>query len=195
MQGEAGSDHLYGRQGTNCFYGGDESDVMFGRSGLNIFISSDEFVYGDVIYGGSGRNYVYGSSANDTVTGGIGVDVFLMSFGDDIITGGGGVDYVWGGLGTDTFSIDDRTTESMVVQDFFDDVLRASGTSLHSFANVQAGTFYAAGINTTIITDAAGSAVWLIGCAPGQLHSTCLVFRRARIWEAAQLQPKASLSS
>ncbi|MHC2333210.1 beta strand repeat-containing protein [Bradyrhizobium sp. USDA 4454] len=179
MYGEAGTDYLYGGQGTNYFYGGAGVDTMYGGSGLNIFISSGE-TDGNVIYGGSGQNYVYGSNGGDTVTGGSGVDVFLMGTGADQITGGGGVDYAWGGGGADTFNINDTSQEVMVVQDFntggVNDFVNFAGTSLHSFADVQAAEFYNAGINTTIITDAAGSAVWLIGVAPAQLDASMFKF-------------------
>ncbi|GKQ53005.1 calcium-binding protein [Bradyrhizobium sp. Ce-3] len=181
MYGGDGADYLFGGAGTNYFYGGDGVDVMYGGSGLNIFISSGE-ADGNLIYGGSGQNYVYGSNGGDTVTGGTGVDVFLMGSGADDITGGGGVDYAWGGGGSDTFNLNDKAsdTEVMVVEDFnaggVNDFVDFAGTSLHSFADVQAAEFYAAGINTTIITDAAGNAVWLIGNAPAQLNAGMFKF-------------------
>ncbi|WP_244067723.1 calcium-binding protein [Bradyrhizobium sp. Ce-3] len=179
MYGDAGADLLYGGAGTNYFYGGAGVDTMYGGSGLNIFISSGESD-GNVIYGGSGQNYVYGSNGGDTVTGGTGVDVFLMGSGNDSITGGGGVDYAWGGGGRDTFTINDSTPEVMVIQDFnaggVNDLINFAGTSLHSFADVQAASFYVAGTNTTIITDAAGNAVWLTGVAPGHLDASMFQF-------------------
>ncbi|WP_338830761.1 calcium-binding protein [Bradyrhizobium sp. 27S5] len=179
MYGDNGADLLYGGAGTNYFYGGAGVDTMYGGSGLNIFISSGE-TDGNVIYGGSGQNYVYGSNGGDTVTGGTNVDVFLMGSGADSITGGGGVDYAWGGLGSDTFTINDSTSEVMVIQDFnaggVNDLINFAGTSLHSFADVQAASFYVAGTNTTIITDAAGNAVWLTGVAPGQLSAGMFQF-------------------
>ncbi|MGF6312590.1 Ca2+-binding RTX toxin-like protein [Bradyrhizobium sp. i1.8.4] len=179
MFGGNGGDDLYGGQGTNYFYGGAGVDTMFGGSGLNIFISSGE-TDGNYIYGGSGQNYIYGSNGGDTVTGGSGVDVFLMGSGADVISGGGGVDYAWGGGGSDTFMISDTTSEVMVIQDFnaggVNDVVNFAGTSLHSFADVQAAEFYSPGINTTIITDAAGNAAWLIGVAPGQLDASMFKF-------------------
>ncbi|MBR1157041.1 calcium-binding protein [Bradyrhizobium sp. JYMT SZCCT0428] len=179
MSGEAGNDVLYGGAGTNYFYGGTGVDTMTGGSGLNIFISSGE-TEGNVINGGLGQNYVYGSNGGDTVSGGAGVDVFLMGTGADFITGGGGVDYAWGGGGTDTFTINDLSSGVMVIQDFnvggVNDVLNFVGTSLHSFADVQAASFYAAGINTTIITDAAGNAAWLIGKGPGDLDASMFRF-------------------
>jgi predicted Zn-dependent protease len=179
MYGEAGNDLLYGGIGTNYFYGGAGADTMFGGSGLNIFISSGESD-GNLIYGGSGQNYVYGSNGGDTVTGGSGVDVFLMGSGADVISGGGGVDYAWGGGGSDTFNISDANSEIMVIQDFngggVHDICSFTGTSLHSFADVQAAEFYSPGINTTIITDAAGNAAWLIGLAPGQLNASMFSF-------------------
>ncbi|MGY3445100.1 MULTISPECIES: matrixin family metalloprotease [unclassified Bradyrhizobium] len=179
MFGEAGSDLLYGGAGTNYFYGGAGVDTMFGGSGLNIFISSGESD-GNVIYGGSGQNYVYGSNGGDTVTGGSGVDVFLMGSGNDLISGDGGVDYAWGGGGRDTFLISDASSGVMVIEDFntggVNDLLSFAATSLHSFADVQAAEFYSPGINTTIITDAAGNAAWLIGIAPGQLSASMFSF-------------------
>ncbi|QIG96265.1 MULTISPECIES: beta strand repeat-containing protein [unclassified Bradyrhizobium] len=179
MFGGDGTDFLYGGNSTNYFYGGTGVDTMYGGSGLNIFISSGE-TDGNLIYGGSGQNYVYGSNGGDTVTGGSGVDVFLMGTGADNISGGGGVDYAWGGGGADTFNISDTSQEVMVVQDFntggVNDFVNFAGTSLHSFADVQAAETYVAGINTTIITDAAGSAVWLIGVAPGQLDASMFKF-------------------
>ncbi|WP_338695587.1 calcium-binding protein [Bradyrhizobium sp. 26S5] len=179
MFGEAGADALYGGAGFNYFYGGAGVDTMFGGSGLNIFVSSGE-TDGNVIYGGAGQNYVYGSNGGDTVTGGASVDVFLMGSGADNISGGGGVDYAWGGGGADTFSISDTTSGVMVIQDFntggVNDFLSFAGTSLHSFADVQAAETYVAGINTTIITDAAGNAAWLIGIAPGQLDASMFKF-------------------
>jgi Ca2+-binding RTX toxin-like protein len=175
MYGGNGGDDLYGGLGTNYFYGGAGVDTMFGGSGENIFISSGE-TDGNYIYGGSGQNYVYGSNGGDTVTGGSGVDVFLMGSGADVISGGGGIDYAWGGGGSDTFMINDTTLGSMVIQDFnaggVNDVVNFAGTSLHSFADVQAAEFYVPGTNTTIITDAAGSAAWLVGWAPGQLDAS-----------------------
>ncbi|MHC2333208.1 calcium-binding protein [Bradyrhizobium sp. USDA 4454] len=179
MYGDAGADLMYGGTGTNYFYGGVGVDTMVGGSGLNIFISSGESD-GNLIYGGSGQNYVYGSNGGDTVTGGTGVDVFLMGSGNDSITGGGGVDYAWGGGGSDTFTLNDTTSEVMVIQDFnaggVNDFVSFAGTSLHSFADVQAASFYVAGTNTTIITDAAGNAVWLTGVAPGQLDASMFKF-------------------
>ncbi|WP_156929039.1 choice-of-anchor L domain-containing protein [Bradyrhizobium sp. th.b2] len=179
MFGEAGSDVLIGGAGTNYFYGGAGVDSMYGGSGINIFISSGE-TDGNVISGGSGQNYVYGSNGGDTVTGGVSTDVFLMGSGSDVISGGGGVDYAWGGGGSDIFSISDTVPEVMVIQDFntggVNDIVNFAGTSLHSFADVQAASFYSAGINTTIITDAAGSAVWLIGKAPGDLNASMFSF-------------------
>ncbi|WP_212039260.1 hypothetical protein, partial [Bradyrhizobium sp. JYMT SZCCT0428] len=81
---------------------------------------------------------------------------------------------------SDTFTINDTTSEVMVIQDFntggVNDVLNFSGTSLHSFADVQAASFYAAGINTTIITDAAGNAAWLIDKGPGDLDASMFRF-------------------
>ncbi|MGN8549131.1 calcium-binding protein [Bradyrhizobium sp. 13971] len=152
---------------------------MSGGSGLNIFISSGE-TDGNVIYGGAGQNYVYGSNGGDTVIGGNSVDVFLMGSSADNIVGGGGVDYAWGGGGSDTFTINDSTPEVMVIQDFntggVNDLLNFAGTSLHSFADVQAAETYIAGINTTIITDVAGNAAWLIGIAPGQLDASMFKF-------------------
>ncbi|MGX1352304.1 Ca2+-binding RTX toxin-like protein [Bradyrhizobium elkanii] len=179
MLGEAGADVLFGGVGTNYFYGGVGVDTMSGGSGLNIFISSGE-TDGNVIYGGAGQNYVYGSNGGDTVIGGNSVDVFLMGSGADNIVGGGGVDYAWAGGGSDTFTINDSTPEVMVIQDFntggVNDLLNFAGTSLHSFADVQAAETYIAGINTTIITDVAGNAAWLIGIAPGQLDASMFKF-------------------
>ncbi|MCP1968369.1 calcium-binding protein [Bradyrhizobium elkanii] len=179
MYGGDGADLLSGGVGTNYFYGGAGLDTMVGGSGLNIFISSGESD-GNLIYGGSGQNYVYGSNGGDTVTGGAGVDVFLMGSGNDSITGGGGVDYAWGGGGSDTFTLDDSTSEVMVIQDFnaggVNDLINFAETSLHSFADVQAASFYVAGTNTTIITDAAGNAVWLTGVAPEQLDASMFHF-------------------
>ncbi|QIG91431.1 calcium-binding protein [Bradyrhizobium sp. 6(2017)] len=175
MFGDDGADYLYGGLGTNYFYGGAGVDTMYGGAGLNIFISSGE-TDGNLIYGGSGQNYIYGSNGGDTVTGGSGVDVFLMGSGNDVISGGGGVDYAWGGGGVDTFAISDTKPEVMVIQDFnsggTNDFVNFAGTSLHSFADVQAAEFYSPGINTTIITDGAGNAAWLIGVAPGQLDAS-----------------------
>ncbi|WP_338831854.1 calcium-binding protein [Bradyrhizobium sp. 27S5] len=179
MFGDDGADYLYGGLGTNYFYGGAGVDTMYGGAGLNIFISSGE-TDGNLIYGGSGQNYVYGSNGGDTVTGGSGVDVFLMGSGNDVISGGGGVDYAWGGGGADTFAISDTMPEVMVIQDFnsggTDDFVNFAGTSLHSFADVQAAEFYSPGINTTIVTDASGNAAWLIGVAPGQLDASMFKF-------------------
>ncbi len=179
MVGGDGSDFLYGGAGTNYFYGGTGVDTMVGGSGLNIFVSSGE-TDGDFIYGGSGQNYVYGSNGGDNVTGGAGVDVFLMGSGNDSITGGGGVDYAWGGGGSDTFILNDNTSGVMVIQDFnaggVNDFVNFAGTSLHSFADVQTAAFYSPGINTTIVTDAAGNAVWLTGVAPGQLDASMFLF-------------------
>ncbi|MHC2334417.1 calcium-binding protein [Bradyrhizobium sp. USDA 4454] len=179
MYGEDGADVLYGGAGTNYFYGGTGVDTMYGGSGLNIFISSGE-TDGNLIYGGSGQNYVYGSNGGDTVMGGSGVDVFLMGSGADVVSGGGGIDYAWGGGGSDTFTINDTTSEVMVIEDFntggVSDVVNFAGTSLQSFSDVLAASSYNAAINTTIITDSAGNAVWLIGTGPGQLSANMFSF-------------------
>ncbi|WP_224742084.1 hypothetical protein [Bradyrhizobium sp. 2S1] len=103
-----------------------------------------------------------------------------MGFGNDVINGGGGVDYAWGSGGSDTFVITDAAPEVMVIEDFnaggVNDLLNFAGTSLHSFADVQAASFYSPGINTTIITDAAGNAAWLIGVGPSQLSASMFTF-------------------
>jgi hypothetical protein len=67
----------------------------------------------------------------------------------------------------------------MVVQDFAPgtgDTVAFLNSSIADFATAQAAMSYQAGINTTIITDAAGNAVWLIGIAPEQIDASMVAF-------------------
>jgi Ca2+-binding RTX toxin-like protein len=182
MYGEGGVDTLNGSDGTDYFYGGAGADTFNGNGGVNAYITIGENIgetTGDTINGGSGQDYVYASDANDTMFGGAGVDVFQAFGGDDILRGGADVDYLYGGAGNDHFLVA-LGNGSDVLLDFVaggtEDAIHLLATGLTTFAQVQAAMFYAAGINTTIVTLPDSSNIWIVGAAPAQLTAADFPF-------------------
>lgn len=179
LYGGAGADKLYGGGGTNYFYGGAGADTMTGGPGIDIFIASGESE-GDDLWGADGRDYFYCSNGADQIHAGAGVDVILAADGNDMIDAGLGVDYAWGGAGNDIYVLNATTNGVIVINDFVaggtDDAVQITSATVNSFAQAQAAMTYLAGINTTIVTLDAGTAVWFIGVNTLQLTAADFIF-------------------
>jgi Ca2+-binding RTX toxin-like protein len=178
MFGDAADDTLLGGAEGDYLYGGAGVDTLNGEAGNDIFIATGE-ASGDIIFGGVGQDYVYAADGGDSIDKGADVDVILAFGGDDIIDAGSGTDYVWGGAGDDTFRVG-NANGILLVHDFIagggEDAVNLAGSTLTSYALVQAAMFYSAGLNTTIVTLDADTSVWLIGAAPAQLTSADFLF-------------------
>lgn len=182
LHGEDGNDFIQGGVGNDYYYGGLGDDIAFEDTGLGN-IDNDIFVMGagaDSAAGGLGQDYFYMGDGDDEAYGGDGVDVFLGEAGNDLFDGGSGVDYAWGGLGNDTYLV--RSDSGvLVVQDFAaggtDDAIRLiSDTGITTLSGVLAASTYYAGMNTTIITIDADTAVWLVGVNKTQLTTQDFIF-------------------
>ena len=80
--------------GTNRMYGGDGSDMMIGTDGR------------DSMRGGDGNDYMQGGAGNDIMRGDDGSDVLIGGAGNDTLDGGnwdGANDIAHGGEGDDTY--------------------------------------------------------------------------------------------
>jgi Ca2+-binding RTX toxin-like protein len=177
LQGEGGDDLLIGGDEGDYFYGGVGNDRAFGDNGNDIFVMESG---NDVATGGAGQDYFYMGDGNDWAFGNDGVDVFLGGAGNDSFEGGAGVDYAWGEAGHDLFALR-KSSGVMVVQDFTaggveDAVLIASDTGITTFAQATAASTYYAGMNTTIVTLDADTAVWLVGVNKSQLTNADFSF-------------------
>ena len=182
LHGEDGNDFIQGGAGNDYYYGGLGDDIAFEDTGLGN-IDSDIFVMGagtDSASGGLGQDYFYMGDGNDQAYGGDGVDVFLGEAGDDLFEGGSGVDYAWGGSGNDTYVVS-SSSGVLVVQDFAaggtEDAVRLyADTGITTLSGVLAASTYYAGMNTTIITIDADTAVWLVGVNKTQLTTLDFIF-------------------
>jgi len=165
--GEEGTDSINGEFGNDGVIGGASDDLLGGGPG------------DDIVVGDDGNDVLFGETGNDAMNGGFGNDTLLGSDGDDQLGGGAGDDDVNGGFGNDTifgengsdilngsagndvligggnddtfaFSVNDGAD---TIGDFFaggpEDRIWFIGTSLHSFADVQANAVTNGG-NTTI---------------------------------------------
>ena len=177
LQGEAGDDLFYSGDGSDYLYGGAGNDQGSGEEGNDILVMGDG---NDVATGSVGQDYFYMGDGNDWAHGGEGVDVFLGGAGNDSFEGGTGVDYAWGEAGNDLFVVR-KASGVMVVQDFTaggveDSVHIASDTGITSLAQALAASTYYAGMNTTIVTLDADTAVWLVGINKTQLSAADFSF-------------------
>jgi Ca2+-binding RTX toxin-like protein len=185
LQGEAGNDFFDGGIGSDYLYGGAGNDVAYGGTdvaddhvspGNDIFVMEDG---DDEAYGQRGQDYFYMGNGNDYANGGLGVDVFLGGAGNDQFEGGPGVDYAWGEAGNDGFIFSDDSGV-MVIQDFTpggtQDHLFLSDVPFDGFRGAMAAITYYAGMNTSILTIDADTAVWLVGVRPNQLTTADFLF-------------------
>ena len=170
LQGEDGDDIFLGGGGGDYVYGGTGNDTASGGDGNDIFVMGEgsDFAAGD-----AGQDYFYLGNGDDSAEGGEGVDVFLGEAGDDTFDGGTGVDYAWGGAGNDAYLV---SAESgvLVIQDFAaggtdDAIVFGSNLYIWNLGQVLSRATYYAGMNTTILTLDADTAVWLVGIDKSQL--------------------------
>lgn len=170
LQGEDGDDTFFGGADGDYVYGGAGNDTGFGGDGNDIFVMGDGH---DVAAGDVGQDYFYLGNGDDSALGGEGVDVFLGDAGNDRFEGGTGVDYAWGGTGNDHYVIN-GSSGVVVVQDFVaggtEDAIVLGGDLIAlDLGQVLNKATYYAGMNTTIVSLDADTAVWLIGVNKSQL--------------------------
>jgi len=91
INGRGGSDVLFGLFGNDAIRGGGGNDWMFGGWG------------NDRIHGGNGDDVGFGGAGNDRIHGGNGDDFGFGGSGNDRLIGGRGSDTMFGGSGNDTF--------------------------------------------------------------------------------------------
>lgn len=110
INGNAGTDVLYGGERADVIKGGADRDIIAGGLGADVLYGDTDatsssgaadHILGDVgndtIYGGAGGDYLHGESGNDTVGGGLGNDLLYGGFGADVLRGDAGNDEIWGG--------------------------------------------------------------------------------------------------
>ena len=172
LWGEDGNDNLNGGVGDDAVVGGAGDDQLGGGAGDDIVVGDDG---NDVLFGEAGNDNMNGGAGNDIILGGDGDDQLGGGSGDDQITGGAGNDTMWGESGADTFAFTANDGNDTIV-DFApgQDHVWFTGTSLHSFADVQAhATTSAAG--ATVISYNGGT-VTLNGVAIAALHAGDFIF-------------------
>jgi serralysin len=89
INGNAGSDRIYGVGGNNFLRGGKGEDQLLGGSGDDILNGNDG---NDTVFGGGGNNLIRGGKGNDYLIGGAGNDTLIGDFGADVLVGGPGAD-------------------------------------------------------------------------------------------------------
>jgi Ca2+-binding RTX toxin-like protein len=113
-----------------------------GGAGVDQFVGGS-FASNDTVNGGGGADYLYGGDGNDLLSGGAGNDVIIGQNGNDTLEGGAGVNLLWANdAGNDQILVNVADGGTQVV-DFFEaggtnDVLRLLGSSLTSFAGIEA---------------------------------------------------------
>ena len=172
VSGGAGDDQLGGGAGDDIVVGDDGNDVLFGEAG------NDKMNGGagnDIILGGDGDDQLGGGSGDDQILGGNGNDVLWGEDGNDTLNSGTGDDLLIGGAGSDTFAFTAGDGNDTIL-DFApgQDHVWFTGTSLHSFADVQAHASVSATGATVISYN--GGTVTLNGVAPAALHAGDFIF-------------------
>lgn len=172
LQGEDGDDIFFGGAAGDYVYGGAGNDTASGGDGNDIFVMDQG---NDVAAGDAGQDYFYLGNGDDSAAGGEGVDVFLGEAGNDVFDGGTGVDYAWGGAGNDRYVMN-LSSGVLVIQDFTaggteDAVVVPGAAGFPSFESLLSRATYYSGMNTTILTMDADTAVWLVGVNKSQLTS------------------------
>jgi Ca2+-binding RTX toxin-like protein len=94
MYGNGGNDTLFGLNGGDYIYGGNE-DTAF---------SASVFDGNDILNGDQGNDYIYGGSGNDQLFGGADNDALVGAYGDDLLVGGSGNDTLYAMWGSDTLN-------------------------------------------------------------------------------------------
>ncbi len=154
ITGSSGFDVIEGNGGNDTIAGGDGNDTLRGGDG-------DDFLTGD-----GGEDRLYGDAGDDTLLGGTGYDLISGGTGSNIVTGGGRAD---GFLVTpgETLTITDFETSN-----FFERI------DLRAFAGVAFGdlTIVGSELADTLITLPDGTAITLLGVAPGSLDAEDFVF-------------------
>lgn len=97
--GEGGDDTIRGLGGIDTIYGGANADSLNGGGGADQVFGDDG---ADIIYGGDDADTLTAGTGNDTVWGGVGSDIIYGGDNADSISGGGGADSLYGGSGNDT---------------------------------------------------------------------------------------------
>ena len=181
VSGGAGDDVLTGGAAKDIFYGDNASGDTSGGADTLTGGYGDDVLNGgfgaDTLYGNQDDDVLYGNQDNDTLYGGQGDDTLYGGQGNDTLVGGKGDDVMVGGVGDDTFVMQPGFGHDRV-SDFraggANDMIRFSPDVFTGFADVQAHATATA--NGTLITDAAGDTLLLVGIAPGALTAAMFTF-------------------
>ena len=169
LYGNQQDDTLYGGQDADTVYGGQDSDLLYGNF-------ADDFLYGnlgaDTLFGGQGNDALFGGQGNDLLIGNLGDDTLHGNRGDDTISGGDGADLI----------VVEKSNGVDVVADFDgaagDQVqitANANGTSIDTFAELQAAATTNAGGNVEIALGG-GNTLTLNGVTASDLQSGWFLF-------------------
>jgi hypothetical protein len=155
VSGGFARDVLAGGSGDDEVIAGTGQDRLFGGDGNDRFIVSNRFnppvgAPGETFHGGSGNDLIRGGDGADVLLGGAGNDDMGGGFGDDRLVGGpGGDEMSGGGGGGDVLDYSSRTSAVSVTDDGVandgvpgegDNVLPASGGTVHGTEIVQSGS-------------------------------------------------------
>ena len=118
LSGGAGEDDLYGGAGSDFLDGEGGSDYLSGQEGNDALLGGEGE---DELIGGPGKDSLFGESGRDTLRGGLDPDLLDGGEGDDLLIGGDGNDTVSGGDGID--ALFGGTGDDLLAGGFDDDFL------------------------------------------------------------------------
>jgi Ca2+-binding RTX toxin-like protein len=198
----AGNDELLGSDGRNVFSGGPGDDRIDGRDGddrvlyldapadvdadlaagtAQVMDETDTLIAIEELVGSSYDDRLAGDAADNVLEGRGGADRLIGGGGSDRLDGGPGDDELVGGAGADRFVFRDDPEDKLGGRDALQDFV--PGTDLVDLTGVEGladfGDLLAAsgadGADTVIDLDS-GSALRLVGVAPGALDATDFLF-------------------
>ena len=173
IKGSAFADAIFGDNVSGDTTGG--ADILYGGFGDDVLTGG----YGaDILYGNQDNDVLYGNQDNDWLHGGQGDDLLYGGQGNDILNGGKGDDVIYGNLGDDTFVVSGAGFGHDVIADFraggANDILQITTDVFGNFSDLQAHA--TAVSNGTLLTDAAGDTLLLVGISPDALTTAMFVF-------------------
>ena len=118
LLGNLGNDTLIGSAGWDYISGGRGNDLIHGGQGRDILAGDED---NDVVYADSGNDGVFGGPGDDRLFSGTDNDALYGGTGRDTLVsiGGGQGDILNGGSDTDTFWLDNESSEKIPDYNFY----------------------------------------------------------------------------
>jgi Ca2+-binding RTX toxin-like protein len=108
----------------------------------------------NVLNGSNGNDTIDGRGGHDRIDGGLGNDIMFGAAGNDVLISYAGNDIMTGGSGADTFVLGPRTSGTVTITDFQNDIdhidLRALGFDANGESPDWYGFLIADGRNTVL---------------------------------------------